>query len=200
MLFRRRPKEEERPEWLIVGLGNPGTEYLGTRHNVGWVALEQLAKDHRIKLDTRRLRSRYGTGRIADVPVVLAMPMTYMNLSGEAVRGLLRHFEFSPDRLLVIADEMALPLGQIRLRGKGSAGGQKGMDSIIQVLGTQEFPRLRIGIDRANPGWAMEHVLGKFSREEMERIGPALDRAVQAVEAVLTDGLERAMDEFNRKE
>lgn len=198
MFFRKRAAPNAQPEWLIVGLGNPGTAYEGTRHNVGARAAETLAKRHGVKLNIRRFRARYGLGEIAGLPVAIALPMTYMNLSGEAVRALLSNFHLDRDRLVVVSDEMALPLGALRLRLQGSAGGQKGVESIIQRLGSNEFARLRIGIDRPPPGLAVDYVLSRFDKNEQPLIDEAMVRAAEALEMLLSDGPERAMAAFNR--
>ncbi|GMV37403.1 MAG: peptidyl-tRNA hydrolase [Fimbriimonadales bacterium] len=199
MLFGRRSGPTERPEWLIVGLGNPGMQYSHTRHNIGFRAATLLAERHKIKLRTRKFKALYGYGEIENTPVVIALPMTYMNLSGNAVQPLLRHYDLGPDRLLVLADDLALPLGRIRIRLRGSGGGQRGLEHIIQTLGTEEFARLRIGIDPANPGQAVEHVLSPFHREEQPVVKEVLERVVAAVRMWLRDGPEKAMNEFNRK-
>ena len=199
MFFGRRSAPLEQPEWLIVGLGNPGMQYTHTRHNIGFRAATLLAERHKIKLRARRFKALYGYGNIEDTPVVIALPMTYMNLSGNAVLPLLRHYNLGPDRLLVLADDLALPLGRIRIRPRGSGGGQRGLEHIIQTLGTEEFARLRIGIDPANPGQAVEHVLSAFHRDEQPVVREVLERVVAAVRTVLRDGFERAMNEFNRK-
>ena len=183
---------------LIVGLGNPGREYRSSRHNVGFRCVELLARRHGITLSERRRHATLGQGRVADHPAVLAKPRTFMNLSGGAVRYLLDRFHGRGSRLLVVVDDMDLPLGTLRLRAAGTSGGHRGLDSIIDELGSQDFARLRIGIGR--PGGAVSpvgHVLGEFSAEEEPQVKEALERAAAIVEAVLTEGIEAAMNRCN---
>ncbi len=187
---------------LIVGLGNPGTEYAESRHNVGFSCLRVLAKRHRLSFEGARSRARVARGTIQGAPVVLARPQTYMNLSGQAVRGLIQWLRIGPDRLLVVYDDLDLPVGRIRLRADGSAGGHRGMLSIIEHLGTSEFPRLRVGIGRPanaashdNP--AIDHVLSEFDAAERLVMNAAFERAADAIECLLAQGLEAAMNRFN---
>lgn len=182
---------------LIVGLGNPGTEYTGTRHNVGFETIEELAERHNIAVRKRSMRSVLGDGTIAGERVILARPMTYMNLSGEAVASICRMHKIPPEDVIVIVDDVALPIGKIRLRLKGSAGGHNGLTSVEQHLHTQEYPRIRIGVGSAQPGRMIDHVLGKFHRDEREAISEAIERTADAVEAALADGFQNAMNRFN---
>lgn len=196
-LFRSRPAGPP-PRWLVVGLGNPGSEYRGTRHNVGWEVVDLLAERHRI--DTRRTERRafVGRGRMADVPVALARPITFMNLSGESVAPLLRSLELTPAGLVVVVDDMDLPLGRLRVRKDGSAGGHNGLKSLIQHLHTQEFARVRIGVGRPrSEDGTIDHVLSKFGRDELEPIREAVARAADAVEEIVAAGLDAAMNRFN---
>ena len=185
--------------WVIVGLGNPGSRYAQSRHNVGFRCVELLAERHGISLGERRQQVVLGQGPIGDRPVVVAKPRTYVNASGAAVRYLLQRFGVNPAKLLVVTDDMDLPLGKLRLRGSGGSGGHHGLDSIIDELGSQAFPRLRIGIGRPG-GEAIEHVLGLFLAGEEEALAQALDLAVQAVEMTLAQGLELAMNKFNTRQ
>lgn len=196
-MFRRKPKPVIDVEWLIVGLGNPGGQYDGTRHNIGFEVIDRLAQEHKTKLDVSKHRSRYGTVEIAGVGVALVKPLTFMNLSGQAVAPLMRQFNVKPERILIIADETDLPLGRLRLRGKGSAGGHNGHKSIINALGTTEYPRLRLGIGRVDRDETIDHVLGKFEFEELATAREMVQRAADAVETVLRDGVERAMMAVN---
>lgn len=196
-MFRRKPREAIEPEWLIVGLGNPGPEYSGTRHNVGFEVVERLAKRTGVKLDRSKHRSRYGLARIGGVGLALARPMTYMNLSGQAVAPLLREFRLGPERLLAIADETDLPLGRIRLRPGGGAGGHNGHKSLIASLGTQDYGRLRLGIGRVGKEETVDHVLGRFDSHERLDAERMIERAVEAVVLLLEVGMERAMAEVN---
>lgn len=181
---------------LIVGLGNPGEEYVGTRHNVGFRCLQLLARRHHLTFSRRECRARVAEGAIASQPVLLARPHTYMNLSGTAVACLVRKYRLSIGDLVVIHDDMDLPPGRIRLRPKGSAGGHHGMESIIASLGSQDFPRLRIGIGLPS-GDTIDYVLSPFSDEEKESVAVAIQQAAEAVECLLTEGIEAAMNKYN---
>lgn len=195
-MFRRKPKPDRPPEWLVVGLGNPGGEYRGTRHNVGFEVLDRLAAKHRIKIGRGAHRALLGKGSVAGVEVVLAKPLTYMNLSGQAVAAVARQYGLKPAQILVIADDMALNVGRIRLKPKGGAGGHNGHKSIIQSLGTDEYPRIKVGIGEPTAG-GIDHVLSGFERDERPVIDEALSRAVEACEAAIASGVERAMNLIN---
>jgi PTH1 family peptidyl-tRNA hydrolase len=182
---------------LIVGLGNPGAEYSGTRHNVGFRVVDSLAAAHRIPLRTRRYQAVYGVGEIAGETVCLARPMTYMNLSGQAVAALLRVLDLTPSELIVVCDDVNLPLGKLRIRLQGSAGGSNGLKSIVACLSSEAFPRLRIGVGRPGSGDLIDHVLGSFGRAEIPVVERAIETAVEAVEVALRDGVEAAMNRYN---
>lgn len=182
---------------LIVGLGNPGNEYKGTRHNVGFEVIEELAERHNIAVRRRTLRSVLGDGMIEGEKVILARPMTYMNASGEAVSAICRMYKIEPEEVIVLVDDIALPAGKLRLRLKGSAGGHNGLTSVQQHLKTDNYPRIRVGVGGAQPGRMVDHVLGKFRPEEREEISEAIDRAADAVEAAMREGFEKAMNLFN---
>ena len=185
---------------LIVGLGNPGKEYAAHRHNVGFQVVEALAQAHGLSFSrSKSMRAQVAAGRIAGVPVVLAKPQTFMNLSGRAVGRLARAHDVPPERLLVVYDDLDLPLGRLRLRPEGGSGGHKGMRSIIDALGTQDFARLRVGIDR--PALSMDpadYVLLPFGQQEKALAAEVVQRAAAAVECWLAEGLTAAMDRFNR--
>lgn len=184
--------------WLIVGLGNPGAEYERTRHNLGFMLIDLLAA--RLQTTVKRSECRVLVGRvmIADHVVELAKPQTFMNVSGEAVSCLLAKTDRSRERLLVISDDLALPLGEMRIRAKGSHGGQNGLRSIIDCLKTQEFGRLRIGMAPEHQiGDASRFVLDNFSKKELESVSEVLDRAADAVEIVIREGIDAAMARFN---
>ncbi|MGC8874832.1 MAG: aminoacyl-tRNA hydrolase, partial [Chloroflexia bacterium] len=178
-LFRRPPVAE----YLLVGLGNPGEAYVRTRHNVGFRCLSVLAARHRLSFRQKHGQARLAIGEIAGRRVVLARPYTYMNRSGTAVADLLKWLQLPLERLLVIHDDLDLPLGTIRLRPRGSAGGHRGMRSIIEALGTESFPRLRVGIGRpANPAQdPIDYVLSPFTAEEEPVLAGVLERAADAV-------------------
>lgn len=185
---------------LVAGLGNPGPEYEGTRHNVGFEVVDRLAEAAGIAIKRHECRALTGRGRIEEAPVVLAKPMTYMNASGEAVFGLLKKTEIGLDRLLVVVDDVDLPVGGLRLKPRGSSGGQKGLKSVEACLGTREYARLRVGIRGPNYSRAHElsdYVLSRFSRGERSAVSEALDRAAQAVRVWLSRGIREAMNCFN---
>lgn len=197
-MFRKRPPEPQLPpEWIIVGLGNPGPEYKGTRHNVGFDVIERLAEKHRIKLDKSKHKARYGVGRIGESSVVLVKPLTYMNLSGQAVAPLAKEYSIAPDRILVVADDLDMVVGRVRLKPKGSAGGHNGHKSLIQSLGTQEYPRLKIGIGSVDRSETVGHVLGAFKGDERDVIARALAKAADGVERILDAGLEAGQNFVN---
>ncbi|MHB0869034.1 MAG: aminoacyl-tRNA hydrolase [Chloroflexota bacterium] len=182
---------------LVVGLGNPGSRYANTRHNVGFMVLDRLAKECGASVTKRQCNALTALGTLAGQRVCLAKPQTYMNLSGESVACLARFYKVDTRDILVIYDERDLPVGRIRLRERGSAGGHRGVQSIIGMLGTSEFPRLRIGIGRPSEMEAEDHVLGRFSAEERPLMEEALARSVEAVEIALSEGMEAAMNRFN---
>lgn len=182
----------------IVGLGNPGPEFAATRHNAGAAVVGLLASRHNIPLSKRRHQALYGRGAIAGVETLLAQPQTFMNNSGQAVRRLLAFYGLAAEHLLVVVDDINLPLGVTRLRRKGSDGGQKGLRSVAQHVGTTEFARLRIGVGPLPPGRdATAFVLSPFRPSEREKAGSGIERAADAVERALADGLEAAMDQYN---
>lgn len=196
-MFFKRAKPGFVPEWILVGLGNPGGEYAGTRHNVGWETIDRLATTHRIKLDRSKHRSRFGLGTVEDTAVALVKPLTYMNLSGQAVAPLAREWNVSPDKILVVADDLDLAIGIVKVRRGGSAGGHNGHKSLIQHLRTDAYPRVKIGIGKA--GETIDHVLGKFTPKERDLIDDAVSKAAAAVETALREGLERAMMVTNER-
>jgi PTH1 family peptidyl-tRNA hydrolase len=185
---------------LVAGLGNPGPEYTDHRHNIGFQVVEALARSHALTFSRRKeIKAHVAQGRIAGRAVLLAKPQTYMNLSGRSVGRLQRTYEIPPEQILIVYDDLDLPLGRLRMRPEGGSGGHKGMRSIIDVLGTQAFPRLRVGVDRP-PGRMdpAEYVLRPFDEEEQELRDKVLERAVAAIECWLVDGIVAAMDKFNR--
>lgn len=185
--------------FLIVGLGNPGKKYDGTRHNIGFRCVDTLADQYGLTFDGKKSKAKLADGTIAGQRVLLAKPQTFMNLSGEAVSGLANFYKIEPARILIVYDELDLPLGTLRLRKLGGAGGHNGMKSIIQRLGTQNFPRLRFGIDR--PPGRMDpaaYVLRPFADgDESILAAETVDRAAQAIVAWLTDGIDNAMNQHN---
>ena len=184
---------------LIVGLGNPGPRYANNRHNVGFQCLDRLAQAHGLAFRKRENKVLLARGQIAGVEVILAKPQTYVNLSGQAVERLARSYQVPLEDILVIYDDMDLPLGRIRLRPGGGAGGHKGVRSIIEHLDSRDFPRLRVGIGRP-PGRMdpVDYVLGDFTPEERPVIEEAYERAIAAVECWLREGIVAAMNKYNR--
>ncbi len=187
------------PEWLFVGLGNPGGEYDGTRHNVGFEVISELAKRHKIKVSERKFKSVYGNGCFdSGIPIVIARPMTYMNLSGQAVSALSKHFGITPSKIVVIYDDMDMDTARVRIKPKGSPSSHNGMKSVTQSLGTQEIPRIKIGI--GSPEIAgVDHVLSRFSRDEITLILEAISKAADACELIASNGVEFAMNRINAK-
>lgn len=185
-------------KWLIVGLGNPGAAYERTRHNLGFMLVDLLAREAQTQVKREECRSLIGRAVIENETVELVKPQTFMNISGEAVKCLLAKPERDVSRLLVISDDLALPFGKIRLRPGGSHGGQNGLRSIIDCLGTNEFIRLRIGIMPEHPVRdASNFVLENFSKDESAEVENILKTSADAVRSVLTDGIEKAMARFN---
>jgi PTH1 family peptidyl-tRNA hydrolase len=184
--------------WLIVGLGNPGRRYAGNRHNAGFHVVDRLAAVSDIRFNERRNRAHLARGRIEGVGVTLVKPQTYMNLSGEAVGAVARFFKVPPERTLVIFDDLDLPLGTLRLRLKGGAGGHRGMVNIIAHLNTRDFPRLRIGIGQPPGRMPPEaYVLQDFGADEKPVMEQAYQHAVEAIHVALRDGFQMAMNQFN---
>lgn len=186
---------------LVAGLGNPGPEYVASRHNAGFMVLDRLAAQLGVAVTRRLQRSLVGQAALAGQKLILAKPQTYMNLSGEAVAGLLRWYRLTPAQLLVVSDDLDLPTGQLRLRKTGGHGGHNGLRSIIEQLGCRDFARLRIGIGRPvdYPPEAVDWVLGKFSPAELELIKPALEEAAGAVITAAGEGLDAAMNRYNSR-
>jgi PTH1 family peptidyl-tRNA hydrolase len=190
------PAEAERPIRLVAGLGNPGREYENTRHNAGFLVIDRLAARFGLTLSfSNAWQALYG--RAADGCMYLK-PMTFMNLSGRSVQGIAQYYKVSAAETLIVFDDLALPLGQLRLRREGSAGGQNGMQSVIEHLGTTAVPRLRVGIGAAGQSDMVDHVLGKFTPQEIGPLHAAIERAADAVTHARTHGMDSAMNVFNR--
>ncbi len=189
--------EERTPIRLIVGLGNPGPRYRDTRHNVGFGCVDLLAERWGIAVRDRRRTTVLGQGYREGTPVVLAKPRTFMNRSGESVEYLLARFGGRPADLVIVYDEMALSLGRIRLRARGSDAGHNGMKDIIRTVHTIDFPRLRIGIGGPGMSGSVDHVLGRFSDEEKPAVDAAIARAADAVECLVMEGINIAMNRYN---
>ncbi len=190
---------------LVVGLGNPGKEYAHNRHNVGFRCINHLAKLHAINVKQRQCQSQVGMGTISGTKILLAKPKTFVNRSGDAIKQLMRKHGIAADDLIVIHDDLDLPLGKIRIRNKGSAGGHRGINSIISALGSPDFCRIKIGIGRPAEEQSTDrdteavvgHVLSDFSPEEEQLVKPAITSAAEAVECIIAEGITAAMNKFN---
>ena len=186
--------------YIIVGLGNPSKQYEGTRHNAGFMTLDVLADRYNIDISEKKHKALCGKGVIEGNKVVLLKPQTFMNLSGESVRAAADFYKVAPEEIIVIYDDISLEPGQLRVRKKGSAGGHNGMKNIIAHLGTQDFPRIRVGVGEKPAGMDLaDYVLGRFSKGERELLEEAYKEGAQAAVAILCDGIESAMNQFNGK-
>ena len=185
--------------WLIVGLGNPGVAYENTRHNIGFQVLDQLGERQKKPIQRLKFKALTNLFTISGEKVLVMKPVTYMNLSGEAVRPAADFYKIPPERILVVSDDTALPAGRLRIPKGGSAGGHNGLKSIIQHLGSDQFPRLRVGVgEKPHPDYDMaDWVLGKFTGEDKKKMDQAVERAAEAIECILKDGLDRGMSRFN---
>ena len=187
--------------YIIAGLGNPTSQYEGTRHNAGFDVIDVIAEKYNISVDGKKNRAYIGKGMIEGQKVILAKPQTYMNLSGESVRSLLDYYKVDEtEELLVIYDDISLDVGQLRIRKKGSAGGHNGIKNIIANLGTDVFPRIKIGVGEKPKKYDLaDYVLGHFSKEDRELMEEGYDRADHAVGMILNGEIEAAMNQYNRK-
>lgn len=190
----------EDADWLIVGLGNPGEEYRQTPHNLGFLTVERLSEAAGVRITRPEEDALVGSGQIGGKQALLAKPLSYVNRSGGPVKRLLRRYHLTPHRLLVVYDELDLAWGRLRLKQKGSAAGHNGMQSIIDALGTSEFPRLRIGIHPGHPvSNGARYVLRPFTRDEIEEVEEIVGRAAEVVRHALAEGTEKAMARSNRR-
>lgn len=185
--------------YVIAGLGNPGKKYVGTRHNIGFEALDAVAAKYGIDIKKAKFNAIYGEGMIEGEKVVLVKPQTFMNLSGEAVREFREWYKTDNSQIIIIYDDVSLPVGKMRIRPKGSAGGHNGMKSIIYQLNSEEFPRIRIGIGSPeNPEFDLaDYVLGKFTKAEVKELVEIAINTAEAVGEIIKNGLEKAMTKFN---
>lgn len=185
--------------YIIAGLGNPGNKYEKTRHNAGFQVIDRLAAKYHIDMNMKKHRAVCGTGVIEGVKVMLVKPQTFMNLSGESIREAVDFYKVDPEEeFLVIYDDISLKPGQLRIRKKGSAGGHNGIKNIIQHLGTQVFPRIKVGVGEKPEGYDLaDYVLSHFSKEDEKEMTEVFDRAVLAAAEILTDGPDKAMNDFN---
>ena len=195
MLFQRKASVS----WLVVGLGNPGGQYDGTRHNAGFAVADELARRGGFHIQRAKFKALTAPAEIGGQGVLVMKPTTYMNLSGESVGEAARFYKIAPDRVLVISDDVDLPLGKLRLRVSGSAGGHNGLKSIIQHLGSDRFPRLKVGVGgKPHPDYDLaDWVLGKLTGEDKKLFDESVKRAADAVECLLKDGPQKAMNQFN---
>ncbi|MFQ5328857.1 MAG: aminoacyl-tRNA hydrolase [Thermodesulfobacteriota bacterium] len=182
---------------LIVGLGNPGAQYASTRHNIGFIAVDHIAQAYGIPVGQKGFHSIHGSGRLGECKVMLVKPQTFMNRSGEAVREVAAYFRISPSDIVVIYDDVDLPFGRLRIRPSGGSGGQRGVASIISTLGTDEFPRVRVGIGRPEGGDVSGYVLSPFNSDERKVLDAVVERVSDAVETLCVSGVIEAMDRFN---
>ncbi|MCF0146957.1 MAG: aminoacyl-tRNA hydrolase [Clostridium sp.] len=182
--------------FLIVGLGNPGKEYDGTRHNIGFEAIDSLGRKYSIDLNKSKFKGVFGEGFIEGKKVILLKPTTYMNLSGESIREVIDFYKIDNNNIIVIYDDISLEIGKLRIREKGSAGGHNGIKSIIANMNTDVFPRIKIGVGQPK-GDLVSHVLGRFNKEEEQDLKEVIEASIKAVEIIIKNGAKTAMNELN---
>lgn len=186
--------------YLIAGLGNPSRTYEGTRHNIGFTMIDAIGNKFGIDVTTKKHKALVGRGMIEGMRVILAKPQTYMNLSGESIREITDFYKIEPENIIIIYDDISLDVGQLRIRKKGSAGGHNGVKNIIAHLGTQEFPRIKVGIGNKPEGWDLaNYVLSKYTKAEQEALEEASEGVIGAVKLMLMDDIEAAMNKYNAK-
>lgn len=184
--------------YIIVGLGNPTKDYVGTRHNVGFAVIDKLADEYNISMDIKKHKAICGKGMIAGHKVILVKPQTYMNLSGESVREVIDFYKVTAEDILIIYDDISLDVGKLRLRPKGSAGGHNGIKSIIAHLGTDSFNRIKFGVGDKPKGYDLaDWVLGRFPKDQQNAVDAVIQEACKAVETILSDGIEAGMNKYN---
>jgi PTH1 family peptidyl-tRNA hydrolase len=185
---------------VIVGLGNPDRKYHGTRHNIGFCTIDYLADKYHISVDMKKHKGLIGKGVIEGQKVLLVKPLTYMNLSGECLRQVMDYYKLEPEDFIVIYDDVSLDVGQLRIRKKGSAGGHNGIKSIISHFGSMEFPRIKIGVGEKTKGYDLaDYVLGRFTKKELEIYDECMPEIAGAVELMVWDEIEKAMNQYNKK-
>lgn len=182
--------------FLIVGLGNPGREYEDTRHNIGFKVIDNISKEYNIEINRQKFKGVYGEGFINNKKVILLKPTTYMNLSGESVREVVDFYNLENSEILIIYDDISLEVGKLRIREKGSAGGHNGIKSIIAHLGSDVFPRIKVGIGQPNVD-LVKHVLGKFTKDEMTILSESIEASTRATEEIIKNDVKTAMNQFN---
>ena len=182
----------------IIGLGNPGMKYAGTRHNIGFDAVTAIADKYNLSINNKKFKGVYADGHIAGEKVLLVQPQTFMNLSGECGREVADFYKLNPDEIIIICDDINLDVGRLRIRKNGSAGGHNGLKNIIAHLGTEEFPRIRVGVGEKTEGWDLaDYVLARFDKDSEPVIREALANVVGAVETWISEGIDAAMNRFN---
>ena len=182
--------------FLIVGLGNPGIQYENTRHNIGFNVIDNISKEYNIDINREKFKGMYGEGLIGNTKVILLKPTTYMNLSGESIREVVDFYKITNEQIIVIYDDISLDIGRLRLREKGSAGGHNGIKSIIAHLGTDIFPRIKVGVGQPDVD-LVKYVLGKFTKEEMDILKFSIDASTKAVEEIIKSDVKQAMNKYN---
>ena len=182
--------------YLIVGLGNPGKEYENTRHNIGFEAVDYLANKYNIDINRTKFKGVYGEGVICGKKVIILKPTTYMNLSGESIREVVNFYKLDSEEIILVYDDISLPVGKMRIRLKGSAGGHNGIKSTISNLGSDVFPRIKVGVGQPEHN-LVSHVLGKFSKEENDILSKTIPAACEAVEEIIKNDIKEAMNKFN---
>ncbi len=185
--------------YIIIGLGNPGRKYENTRHNLGFITVDRLAEKHNIQVDKIKFKALVGDGRIAGQKVLLVKPQTYMNLSGESAREVANYYKVDPENIIVIYDDLDLPLGHLRIRKSGSAGTHNGMKSVVYQLKSDKFPRIRLGIGGNGKEDIIDYVIGGFKKEEVKVLETTVDNAVSAIECMISESLDIAMNRYNTK-
>jgi len=183
--------------YVIAGLGNPGRKYAHTRHNMGFMALDRIADEMGIEIRKKKFDARVGEGSFSGQKVILVKPLTYMNLSGHSLVQVTAYYGIDPDHLIVIYDDIDIDSGAVRIRKKGGPGTHNGMKSVVGMMGTGDFPRIRIGVGDERSSDLKDYVIGKISREEKERLDDAVARAARAAESIINDGIDNAMNRFN---
>lgn len=195
MIFKSKPTYD----YLVVGLGNPGFQYEKTRHNVGFMALDSFAEKEGATLNKNKYNALIGEVKLKDLRILLVKPQTFMNNSGSAVSAIASFYKISPEKIIVLFDDISLPVGNIRIRRKGSHGGHNGMKDIVELLGNDNILRIKIGIgDKPHPDYDLASwVLGKFPKEEIEQLDKAIDKTVSALKEIMLNGVDSAMNKFN---
>ena len=199
MLFQKSPEAVGSVEYLLVGLGNPGKEYEGTRHNTGFMAIDKIADDAGVKLDRLKFKGLCTSATLGGKKVLLLKPSTFMNLSGQSVTEAMRFYKLPPEKVIVLFDDISLPCGHLRIRRKGSDGGHNGMENILYLSGSDQFPRIKIGVgEKPNPHWDLaDWVLSHFSTDEMKLMDESTKNAAAAAALMVNDKIDEAMNRYN---